>query len=216
MNISSENKVVLFIRHGDVVQDNDQNLSEIGVKQAITTAEYLIDKLVQESYDIIKIISSPEPSSMESVIPFIKMLKDNSINYSFRIVSTSYEYRRSSKSDIICEFNGKKYNVKTDKTWENFIKRVDTTKKYLEKELKAGDKQLIIFYGHPVFFSSLFTNFVNQGNIYPKHYGQICIHLPNCSISSTGLDIDTNKWDIFSLANTNHLGEEKTGTHSNF
>jgi len=216
MSIASENKAVLFVRHAEVDKDNDHTLSEVGIQQAITTADYIVEKLTEKSYDVVKIFSSPEHISMESVVPLAKLMKDSGISYNFRIVPNCYEYRRVNKEDIKTEFNGRKYSLKADKTWQHFIKRVDTVKKYLERELKAGEKQLVIFYGHPVFFSSFFTNLVSQGDSYPKHYGQVSIHLPNCSISATGFDNSTGKWDLFSLANTNHLGQDKTGTHVNF
>lgn len=220
MTTPSKNKVVLFIRHAEVSKDDDQSLSELGIEQSKSTANYIVQKVINDnSFDLIKVFASPESIAMESVIPLVEQLKDNDVKFHFRVLQNLYEYKRPNNEDYHAEINGKRYPIKVDKTWDHFIKRVDAIRNLLERELNTEGSQLIIVYGHPVFFSSHFTNLVNQCKSYPKHYNQITIHLPNCSMSATGLGTVRNnvkKWDIFSLANTNHLEGIKSGIHVNF
>ncbi len=208
---------VIFIRNADIDTETS-NLSSTGMEQAIMTAKYIKDKLEQDPYDNVKILVSPEACAMETVIPLVNNLKENGIKFNFRILQYLYEYRRPNKEDYISEINGKRYPIKVDKIWDSFTKRVEIGKICIEKEFNdtRDEKQLLIVYGHPVFFSALFSNFVNQGKFYPKNYKEITFQFANCSMSCAGFEKESKKWKIYFIAATNHLEGMKTGNHVNF
>ncbi len=214
--MNASNKVVLFIRNGDM-EDGNQNLSSAGMEQAIKTANYISSKIKEDSFDDIKIYVSPEPIAVETSISLVNNLKESDIKFSFRVIQYLYEYRRPNKEAYVAEIHDKKYPIKPDKTWDHFTKRIDVAKKVIERDLtdKRNDKkkQLVVIFGHPVFFSALFSNFVNQGLTYPKNYKEVVFQYPNCAISCAGLNKETNKWNIFFIGNVSHLEEHKTGNH---
>ena len=215
--LNSNNKLVLFIKHGEsTLSNNNIVLSELGEEQANRTAEFITNKLSSNEFESINVFTSPEYISVNSSLPLIEKLNESNIKFNYRILQNSYEYRRPNKGDSVFEIKKRKYPVKVDKTWPNFIKRVDSIKKMLEMELVKNNKSLIILYGHSVFFSSLFSNFVVKGESYPKHYKQIIIQLPNSAISCAGFDANTKHWDIFYIGAVNHTDQITSGNHTDF
>lgn len=212
--LSSKHRLVLFVRHGET--NISGSLTDKGYEQASITASFLLNKIISAGTENITIFASPQDSTMQSIVPFIEKLREENKNFNLKILQNSYEYRRPNNGDTAYEIKGKKYPVKVDKTWNDFIKRIDHTKKIIETDLKNKEKKLIIFYGHSLFFSTLFSNFIICGDHYPKHYKQISIHLPNCSISCFGNDINSNHWDTFFMGMTNHMDQLTTGNHVDF
>lgn len=190
----------------------DPNITECGYSQASTTSKYLLQKIVKINKQKVHIWISPFKRAQQTAEKFIDECKNSGLEYSIETLIFLQEYT-SPKKKLSQELLDKGLIIHN--SIADFNKIVREFNKYLKTALlKQTDEEIIVIFGHSVFFSSLLTYQCIQEEYNITQFP--CFQLPNCSITSVALD-KNEQWRINIVSNISHLNtNDITGNHVPF
>lgn len=183
---------------------HDPDITELGIKQSICTAQYLLNKIKEMNKTKINIWMSPFQRAQDTAMYFIDLCYKEQINISFKTLIELQEYTSPNK---VLSDNQIKQNLIIHKTKEIFIDQVIKFNDILKIKLKEQtNNDILIIFGHSLFFSNLLAYHVNHEQFRPINLGSI--RVPNCAISCESYDFDTLKWSTYVMSNVTHLPKE--------
>jgi broad specificity phosphatase PhoE len=183
---------------------HDPDITELGIKQSICTAQYILNKIKEMNKTKINVWMSPFQRAQDTAMYFIDLCYKENIEINFKIIVELQEY--TSPKKVLSEQQTKQGLIIHD-TKEIFIDKVIKFNDTLKTELKEHTKSdILIVFGHSLFFSNLFSYHINHEQFRPNERGSI--RLPNCSISCESYNFDTLKWNTYVLSNIAHLPKE--------
>lgn len=221
---------VILVRHGEsesnkiihinktLTEDHEEqlsrfsnpNLTDLGFKQATQTGNYL-HNILKNNNKKINVWISPYDRTQQTAKPFLDICLSQSMQLETNIVPDLYEYTSPKKQ---LGENLLKLGVGHDHSFDDFVKRViQFNSKLKEKLFEMDEDQILIIFGHSLFFSILMEYQVVQESYSNIH--DVTFELPNCSISTIGFNFEKNKWSIYNVATMSHLQSDYvTGTHT--
>ena len=181
----------------------DPKLTERGHIQAQKTSEYLIQCLQIMKPGKVRVLISPYQRTLDTSQPFVN---SKVISYS-EVLPILREYTEVGKATD----EHIKKGLLPDEDWISFQKRIIDFTTYLKHVVsKSTSKDIIVIYGHSLFFSAMLSYVGSQETWLPSK-SNIVYQMPNCSITTIGYD--KRKWSIYGVGHIQHLGEDSTGTH---
>lgn len=183
----------------------DPDISQIGIEQAKVTATYLFDTIKKMNKTKITVWQSPFLRAQHTAKYFIELCQENLIHSS--IVNELQEY---TSTKVILYNHAYLINHETK---DEFYDQVIKFNKLLLEELEHQNQDnILIIFGHSLFFSTLITYHIQHEKC--KIYDMSSLQLPNCSISCESHDFLNNKWKTFMVSNISHLPKHiVTGNH---
>ena len=219
---------VIYIRHGEsesnkIIHDNKKltneheeqikcflnpNLTNLGSEQANKTGDYLY-KILKNKYKKIYVWISPYNRTQQTAKPFLQLSQDLPVESN--IMPDLYEYTSNNKQpndELI------KLGINNDITWNHFINRVIKFNiKLKEKMLKMHEDEILLIFGHSLFFSVLMAYQTVQEK--DAEIDDITFELPNCCLSTIGYNTTRKRWSIYNVASVSHLNKNLvTGNHT--
>ena len=183
---------------------HDPDITELGTKQSSCTAQYLLTKVKEMNKTKVDIWMSPFQRAQDTAMYFIKLCNKQNIEINLKTIVELQEYTSPKKVLSESQF---KQGLINHNTKEIFIDQVIKFNDTLKTELKEQTKDnILIIFGHSLFFSNLFAYHTNHEQFRPIERGSI--RLPNCSISAESYNFDTLKWSTYVISSISHLPKE--------
>ena len=192
---------------------SDPNITNKGKAQALVTANFLFDKIKSMKKTNLKILVSPFKRAQQTMLPFIELCEKHNIKHNFIIMNELQEYTSPKK---ILNPEQKMRGLVNHHTWQDYIPFVLKFNDILKQELKKQkDNEILIIFGHSLFFSSLLSYHIAQEEHMSNDKPHI--HQPNCCISCESYDIEREKWLTYIVSSVAHISSEIiSGDHMPF
>ena len=218
--------LVIFVRHaesesnrilhtgGTYVEIPDPELTELGHRQAKTTAEYLIhcfDRLRENTR--MTVWTSPFLRTQQTAEPFIKLAGDRVTE--IQCIPNLQEYT-SPNNPLTPELRAN--GCVNHETWSDFIQHI---RKFNELLHERCQTECLVIFGHSLVISTLLSYYVSQESIMPDSIEELSFQIPNCAITCLRLyKLNTwnlYTWNLYTAVSIAHLPNNLvSGTHVPF
>jgi broad specificity phosphatase PhoE len=230
----SQKPFVIYVRHGESEQNKiihssseqrveslekmyDPPLTQLGVKQAQMTGEYLACML-NEFYpqSSVYVWVSPLARAQQTANEFLTS-KFLTRKVSAAITPNLQEFVK--KGEEYPDFMIERWNLKNHYSINEYLSDVVHLNTQIESylQMKQNPHHILIIFGHSLTFSQLLTFQSNNEKIPLTQIARI--HLPNCSISVAQYTSEGNRfdgWQVYQTGSISHLGLNATGIHVPF
>jgi broad specificity phosphatase PhoE len=209
----NKNKSLTKSQENIINSHNDPDITSLGIEQSISTSICILNKIKEMDITTIDVWISPYQRAQDTASYFIELCQKERIQINIKTVVELQEYT-SMKKTISDE--QKKIGMMIHETKDIFIEQIIKFNDILKINLKEQTKgNILIIFGHSLFFSNLISYHVNHEQFKPKEISSL--QLPNCSISCENYDFNQLRWNTYVIGNITHLSKNiVTGEHVPF
>ncbi len=188
----------------------DPHITSLGKTQAAHTATHLIQTILKLNKTKVTIWVSPFKRTIETAKPFIIGCFDRNIDYTVTFLPELQEYTTNKKP---LSEEQKESGLIIHQNFDSFLHKLLTFNEMLKNQLKKqNQEQILIVFGHSIFFSTLLSYHIMHERITPTEISSL--QLPNCSLSCEMLEVNPFKWATFIVGSVAHLNKNIiTGNH---
>jgi len=235
MNYSYKNNLVIYVRHAESEANRlihnredqlkplsksqeaimtslhtDPNITLNGTHQAVSTANYLLDRIRMMGRTNVTVWISPFQRTLQTAKPFIDLCANHHhIDCEVCILPELQEY---TTDKYTLSDKQKQSGLIVHESVNHFLDKVVEFSNILKNQLKTQESNnVLIVFGHSLFISSLMAYHVTHETFLNDLSG---FHLPNCSISCEMYQFEKNRWHTFIVGSIAHIPEKFiTGNH---